>query len=217
MTVNYYINGVDFKTFGVKVTESYGLIGALKMKEPLTVNWPDHHGIVVDLASPRFDAREITLKCYLKAANSTDFISKSQSFIAAFQKQGTQRLLVDVYDVPQAKPLVYEVFLQDNIEITKKWRDSVMIGTFTIKLIEPEPVKTVYITESSNESITVESEKPVNIYWGDGSATYDVTTLTGAVEHSYSVTELHYIVITGIIDEISSITTGANQLWSKLQ
>ncbi|WGU70641.1 hypothetical protein QIU18_00335 [Capnocytophaga canimorsus] len=37
--------------------------------------------------------------------------------------------------------MVYEVYCKDAIEITKKWNDSTMVGTFDLKLIEPEPIK----------------------------------------------------------------------------
>jgi hypothetical protein len=67
-------------------------------------------------------------------------------------------------------------------------------------------------------SVTMEiiTTDPVNIYWGDGTVDYDVTTETGEVAHTYSVPGTYYIVITGIIENITAVTTGATLIWSKL-
>ena len=43
-----------------------------------------------------------------------------------------RRLVIDII-----KPL-YEVYCKDGA-ISKKWNDNLMVGTFKLKLIEPEP------------------------------------------------------------------------------
>ena len=53
-----------------------------------------------------------------------------------------------------------------------------MIGTFTLTLKEPEPIKKVYkyqrtSTSDKTVSFTLTSSKMLNIYWGDGSHTFD--------------------------------------------
>jgi len=221
MKVNYYINGVDFITYGVRVSGSSGLLSGLKMKKPVKVTWPDHHGEVVDLAAPRYESREIILDCFIRADNSTDFIVAMQTFLAAFQKSGLQRLMIDVDDDDvDRKPLVYEVYLEDDIDVTKKWKASQMIGTFTLKLLEPEPVKRVYKfvaeTESMSVTMTITTDDPVNIYWGDGGHEYDITTDSGQQSNEYTTEGTYYIVITGVIDNITDVTTTATLIWSKL-
>ena len=77
------------------------------------------------------------------------------------------------------KPLIYEVYAKDAIEVDKTWNDALMVGTFKLKLREPEPVKRVLkhirVGESTKTcEITLTSTKYVNIYWGDGSVDYDV-------------------------------------------
>jgi len=221
MKVYYYINGIDFATYGVKVSGSTGLLSALKMKEPLKVTWPDQHGEVVDLVAPRYEAREITLECFIKAANSTAFILAVQTFLAAFQKTGMQRLMIDVDDaVETRKPLLFEVYLQEDFEVKKKWNATHMIGTFTLKLREPEPVKRVYkfvaTAESLEVSIELTSADPINIYFGDGSSQLDVTTATGVVTHSFGSAGTYYLVLTGVIESIINVTTTATLVWSRL-
>lgn len=221
MTVSYYINGVNFTTYGVKVSGSRGLIDVLKMKEPDRITWPDHHGEVVDLAAPRYESREITLECWIKASNSTAFITAVQSFAAAFQQAGLQRLMVDVNDdSPSRKPLVYQVYLQDEISVSKRWSPASMIGSFTLKLREPEPVKRVYSFTAATGSMTVTmavaTSEPVNIYWGDGDDDLNADTSSGTISHTYSTAGTYYIILSGVIEDITSVTTTATLVWSRL-
>ncbi|KWW31666.1 MAG: Phage tail protein [bacterium P3] len=76
----------------------------------------------------------------MPADRKTDFIQKWNEFLSIFDSDGTQRLMVDVQPT---KPLVYEVYLEDEMDAEKRWSDSAMVGTFTIKLKEPDPVKRV--------------------------------------------------------------------------
>jgi hypothetical protein len=221
MTVSYYINGIAFTTYGVKVSGSKGLLNGLKMKEPLKVTWPDQHGEVVDLAAPRYEAREITLECFIKAASSTAFILAVQTFLAAFQKAGLQRLMIDVNDaVVTRKPLLYEVYIADGPDVTKKWNATLMIGTFSLNLREPEPVKRVYsfvaATGAMTVTITLTTTDPINIYLGDGTVQNDVLTATGQVSHTYTTAGTFYLVLTGVIDSISAVTTTATLVWTRL-
>lgn len=198
-------------------------MNALKMKEPLKVTWTDQHGDVVDLATPRYEARIITLECFIKAATPTAFILALQTFIAAFQKNGLQRLMIDVDDgVETRKPLLYEIYQCEDIEISKKWNQAKMIGTFTLKLREPEPVKKVYKFDANigtgvvTVNMTLTTTDPINIYWGDGQHIYDVTTSTGQVSRTYTATGTYYIVLTGVIENITTVTTNATEVWSRL-
>ena len=221
MTITYYINGVTFSSLGVGVSASRGIIDGLKLQEPKKTVWPDHHGEVVDLAAPRYQAREITLDCFIKAETATAFILAMQAFLAAFQKTGLQQLILEVNDgVVTRKPLIYMVYMESGVELTKKWSSVKMSGSFTLKLREPEPVKRVYsftaATGALTASVAVTTTEPVNIYWGDGSVTYDVTTASGAVTHPYAAAGLNYIVITGVIENVTGVTTGATLIWSKL-
>lgn len=221
MKVTYYINGTDFATYGVKVSGSRGLLDGLKMKDITRITWPDHHGEVVDLAAPRYESRTIHLECWIAASGSTAFILAVQSFLAAFQKSGLQRLMVDIDDSAAGrKPLVYEVYMEDVVDINKKWNETKMIGTFSITLKEPEPVKRVYSFEAESGALDVSflitTDEPVNIYWGDGDNDLNVDTDSGEVVHSYASEGLYYIILTGVIEDINSATTTATLVWSRL-
>lgn len=221
MKVTYYINGVTFDSLGVKVSGSKGLLDGLKLKDPVKVTWPDTHGEVVDLAAPRYESREIQLECFITAATPTAFILAAQAFVAAFQKAGLQRLMIDVNDGEATrKPLVYEVYLAEEVDFSKKWRASKMTGTFTLKLREPEPVKRVYKFVASagdmQVTMTITSAEPVNVYWGDGTSRMDVVTGTGQISRTYTTEGTFYIVITGVIENITNVVTTATLVWSRL-
>ena len=214
----YKVDGRDFKEFGVYVSASDGLLSRPKVKDPMTVNWDNYHGESVDLAHKYIEPRDITLSCFVKAESKMDFIKKVNEFQHLWDKHGTNRLLVDVHPV---KPLIYEVYSTDAIEVEKTWNDALMVGTFKLKLREPEPVKRVLkhirVGESTKTcEITLTSTKYVNIYWGDGSVDYDVAGKDLAVSHDYAENGDYFPVITGCIDEIESFTTNAIIVWERI-
>lgn len=218
MTVTYYLDGVDLATYGVRVSGSKGLFCRPKLKEPVKVKWPTYNGEAVDLRKRYYDSRDIELDCFIVASSDVEFISKANTFISLFDKSGTIRLSVVV---DGSEPIIYEVYSAEGIDINKEWRSSNMVGTFTLKLNEPEPLKKVLKytrTSVANKtvSITVTSAKLLNIYWGDGTHTYDVSGTALVVTHDYAANGTFYPVITGNIDEITSLTTTGTVVWSKL-
>ena len=117
--------------------------------------------------------------------------------------------------------MVYEVYCKDAIEIQKEWSDDLMVGTFKLKLIEPEPVKRVLKHIRVNDAtkactITLTSSKYVNIYWGDGSVDYDISGDSFKITHNYDVNGDYFPVVTGCIDEISSFETNAIIVWERI-
>lgn len=214
----YLLDGVNFKEYGVYVSGSDGVMNRPKMKAPATLNWDNYHGESVDLSHKFYESREITLSCFVKAESKMDFIKKITTFEQQFDKMGTNRLVIDVHPV---KPLIYEVYCKDAIEISKEWSDELMVGTFKLKLIEPEPVKRVLKHIRVNEStktctITLTSTKYVNIYWGDGSVDYDISGDAVKITHNYDVNGDYFPVVTGCIDEISSFETNAIIVWERI-
>ena len=211
MALNYSVNGVNFKDFGVYVSASSGLLDNTDMKEGLVMDWPGFHGEVVDLSAPRYETRQISLKCFSYATSSNDFIDKTRAFIAAFQKAGTQRLMLIVND----RVLVYEVYMDRSIGQDKKWSDGRMVGTFTLSLREPEPVKRVLkYSGTGSASITLTSTKPVNIYWGDGVSTKDVYGSNVSRSHGYGSGGDHYIIVSGVIEDITNFSSNASIVWN---
>lgn len=213
MDLNYTLNGTDFKEFGVYVTESNGILDNLKMKEPFTANWDNVHGEVIDLTRPRYEARDIVLKCFIKATGKDQFQDRVKEFIASFQKPGTQRLMIKAH---ATKPLVFECYVKESININKRWSDSTMVGTFELKLREPEPIKKVIkFIGPGTLNISYSSAKSTNIYWGDGTSVKDNF---GSVSKSknYSSAGEYYTLITGVIEDITGFSTNGIVTWAKL-
>lgn len=214
----YLLDGKDFKDFGVYVSGSDGIVSRPKLKSPASLKWDNYHGESVDLAHKFYESREITLSCFVKAETKMDFIKRVSEFEQQFDKVGTNRLTIDVHPV---KPLIYEVYCKDAIEISKEWSDDIMVGTFKLKLVEPEPVKRVLkhirVGESTKAcTIRMSTRKYVNIYWGDGSVDYDVCGDNVLVSHDYTTNGDYFPVITGCIEEITSFDTNAIVVWERI-
>lgn len=220
--VEYYIDGVNFKDFGVYVSDSKGIVGRLARKEALTVDWDNYHGIVRDKKRPRFKEREIELSCFIEASSRGAFVEWVQLFFKQFDGEGNHRLKIE-YDGP-AKPLVYEVELLEDTDVSKKWgsyNEELMVGTFTLKLTEDEPVKRVlrHIATDSDKTavVTVTSNKLLNIYWGDGTHTYNVHGTATNAAHTYTDNGEYDIVVAGVIEDIELFATNAIIVWNILK
>jgi hypothetical protein len=216
--LSYLIAGINFKEFGINVSESSGILDRPKLKSPFKVDWPDYHGEVIDLTRKRVEAREIELKCWMKADGKMDFVTKLNSFLEIFQTDGTQRLTIDIHPT---KPLLFEVYNESGISVSKRWNDKLMVGTFTLKLKEPDPVKRVVrhqrISEATkNLSITMTTAKAVTIYWGDGTKDMDVYGENITLSHNYNQTGTFYAVIGGVIEEITNFSTNGIVVWSRI-
>lgn len=207
--VKYYIDGVDFTTYGVHVSKSEGLLSRPRMKEPASMESDNNHGEIIDLSRRFYEVREITLRCFIKAANNTDLLTKFKQFSEVFDRNNTRQLLVSV---EASEPLAYQVYLKEGFDIDKTWGTYTVVGSFTLVLREPEPVKKVLkFTRTSNAaktvSITLTSTKDVNVYWGDQTRTVDVSGVNKTVTHDYQANGTYYIVIAGDIDKITALTT----------
>lgn len=214
----YTLDGVDFKEYGVYVSDSDGVVSRPKLKDMASVSWDNYHGEAVDLQHKFYEPREITLSCFIKANSKNDFITQLSKFEQQFDRKGTQRLVIDVHPI---KPLIYEVYCKDEINVSKKWNDKLMVGTFDLKLVEPEPVKRILkhirVGESTKTcTITITTTKLVNVYWGDGSVDYDISGDNLILSHVYETNGDFFPMITGCIDEITSFTTNAIVVWNKL-
>ena len=220
--MEYYLGGTNLRDYGIRVESSSGVVDLPKLKSPEAHDWPDYHGTVKDLSNKRYEEREITLECWLKASGKLDFIQRLNSFCGLLRQDGTQRLMISINPT---KPLVYEVYCEDGVAVSKKWRDDLMIGTFTLKLKEPDPVKRVIRHERTDDASTADlvvafkSDKMVNIYWGDGSVSHDVSgdhTQENAITHTYADEGVYHIIIGGVIEEMTDFDTTGTLIWNRL-
>lgn len=217
-SVQYLVDGVDFKDYGVYVSASDGILDRPKMKDPFTIASDYAHGERTFLNHKYLESRAITLSCFIKAASRSEFIAKVKAFESAWDAKGTNRLVINVV---RDKPLIYEVYVKDAIKIAKDWAEELMVGTFTLNLVEPEPVKRILKHYRNGEStkmisITITTRKDVNIYWGDGSVTEDVYGMDKTITHEYLADGEYYPVVTGCIDEITSFATNAIIVFAKI-
>lgn len=167
--VKYSINGKYFKDYGIYVSSSLGLLDALKRKPIKTYDWPEYHGESLDLTNPKFEAREIVLNCFIKGDNYQKMFDNFRNIVLSeFQKSGTQRLLVEPFGY---KALPFEVYLSDEVKIAKEFSEKTTIGVFSIKLIEPNPIKKVlYLTENTL-NLSYNSSKETEIFFVNGEKT----------------------------------------------
>lgn len=218
-SVNYFLDNYNLeKDFYTFVSASSGVVDALKRKESLKVSWDAEHGEVIDLAKPVFEARDITLECWMRANDKLDFAMKVRNLIDYFSQPGTRRLKIEI---DPTKPLVYEVFMPSGFEIEKRWNSSTMIGTFNLVLREPLPVKRVLRHIRSGEStktatVNITCSRLLTIFWGDGAVTRNVTGTNVTSTHDYAANGEYDIVIAGNIEDITTFNTTSIVVWSKL-
>lgn len=214
----YYISGINFENLSVGVSKCRGLLDKLKMKELKKYSWPEEHGEAVDLTNVYYEGRDIELDCFLWANNSMDFISKLNTFLGKFQDSSSKRLMIVI---DEAKPLVYEVYAPDLSSVEKEWSNTEMIGEFTLKLREPEPVKRVVKFTATEGNMTVNISftalKRFNAYFGDGEHLYDIYGLSQAISHTYKQAGTYYIILTGDLSFMLLLTTNGSVIWNKLQ
>lgn len=214
--IQYLIDNIDLKTYGVRVSDTEGLFDLPKMKKPLSVNWPDRHGEQVDVSQVRFEPRDITISCYMIAQGRTEFLIRVNEFAAGLLMSTGLKQLVVVYD--SNKPLTYMVYMPDglNIKRSTKWNAARHTGVFELKLREPEPVKKVLrftaLTGNMQVSLAFASNRQVTVHWGNKKSTA-TNTPSVSLTHTYQVAGTYYIVLTGVIEDINNLVTNATIIW----
>ena len=164
--VNYSLNGNVFRDFGVYVSESTNLVGLLEKKQINQYDWAEYHGISIDLQNIRFKEREIELKCFIRGENWEILFSNFRDMIIdQFSKKGTQRLVIDPMGF---KKLAYEVYMKDDVKLEKTFRKGVMYAEFTLRMIEPNPIKKILKTSLDSFRLKYSSPSETEIFPGDG-------------------------------------------------
>lgn len=218
--LEWYIDGVNLKEYGIRVESSQGLVDLPALKATPTIENDNYHGEMVDLSEKRYQPREITLNCWLKAKGKMDFTERVRKFYSHFDREGTARLMCSIHPT---KPLVFDVYSPEGVQPEKKWHDDMMIGTFAVKVREPDPVKRVVRHQrlgetSSTVSVAFKSNKLITVSWGDGEveSVYGDCTGENALTHTYANNGVYYVLIGGVIEEITDFTTNGIIVWQKL-
>lgn len=164
--VKYSLNGKSFKDFGVYVSDSLGLVGLLESKNITQYDWAEYHGIAPNLRKPKFKERTIELKCFIRGEDWEELFNSFMEFvIGEFSKSGTQRLHVEPFGF---KTLPYEVFMKDEVKPEKIFSTGEMFATFSLKFIEPNPIKKVLKTTLDTFSLSYDIDSETEIFFGDG-------------------------------------------------
>ena len=208
----YQLGHLNLNDLGVVVKSADGLFDLPAPRTRTEEQWADISGKMVDVKNaPTFESREIDLDCSMVCLSISDFVTKTQALRDLFLEPDLLRLTVTIGDTS----LYYLVYIRDSIEFDRKWGEGVILASFTLSLVEPEPFKRVYkATVAKNATVTAEltAVHPVNIEWGDGKVTYDATT--GKVSHVYAAAGDAVIIITGDIKQLESTITNATLIWT---
>ncbi len=164
--VNYSLNGYVFRDFGVYVSESINIVGMLEKKPLNQYDWAEYNGISVDLQNIRFKEREIELKCFIRSENWENLFENFRDIvIAQFSKKSTQRLVIDPMGY---KKLAYEVYMKDDVKLEKTFREGIMYAEFSLKMIEPNPIKKILKTSLDTLRLKYTAQSETEIFPGDG-------------------------------------------------
>ena len=210
-SVSYFLDEHNFLGYGVYVQASNGITTIPQIKEPLTYDWGTADGLDYHQDGVRYQERTIQLKCIMEANTFPELLNKALTFFSLLIANRTLRLRIMAGD----KALVYEVICKDEVSLVPDFsHQNKCVGTFTLRLIEPEPVKRV-LYGNGTCSITIKSKSPVNIYWGDGTHAFGVSgnDVSQTVSHSVSS---NYVIITGEPNDFTSFTSNFTTVWSRL-
>lgn len=137
----YRFRGYDFKgNWGVTVLSCDGNLSFLKRKGPTGHSWPDEDGeeafaLADDI---KFEARDISLTCLLRAEDKTTFLYRVNNLKSWIEAPGLQTLYIGTTGK------THNVHLVDggNFSMLTKWKTTgTMVGRFILKFREPLPVR----------------------------------------------------------------------------
>lgn len=204
--VKYSLNGKYFKDFDVYVSESIGLVGLLESKNITQYDWAEYHGIAPDLRKPKFKERTLELKCFIRGNNWEELFNNFMTFvIGEFSKPGTQRIHIEPFGY---KVLPYEVFMKDEVKPEKQFYDGEMFATFSLKFIEPNPIKRVLKTTLDTFKLSYDIDSETEIFFGDGTKQTgrgNVSLTKDYSKPSYENSGLSLVSPSGVNDQIYEV------------
>lgn len=218
--VKYYLRGVDLSSLGVHISSSRGIIGRPKPQERTSLQWAGYDGVEVDTERPRLSPRNIELNCFVEAGTRAQFMERINRLSALLDSGKLLELRIELKGTQEPIILIYYVYDSEGVNVQQDWDTQRAIGTFNLKLIEPEPTKRIleFKARANARTLTISatSSKYITIYWGDGSEPEHIIG-TQSAQHTYDNHATYYPTITGDIDNITAFTANNTRtLWSKL-
>lgn len=217
--IKYYYDNRSFDTYDVVVKASTGMLDVPERKEMPTFEWADMNGHIVDTtARPRYKERIIELQCSMYATSAAAFTRQMRAFASMFRHEGLRPLKVEIPGL--LYPLFYLVYAKGGITINKRWSENTMVGTFSLKFEEPEPMKIVY-SGNGNVEFEITFKKmgdTVNVFWGHGETDYDITAVEDmqTVTINHTVDNARIIIITGDVEYATITAKHATEIWNLL-
>lgn len=222
--INYYLNGIDTRTFGIHVSAAKGLLSIPERKDGISHSYDDEHGISADVSACYVKERKFTLSCFTDKLSATDFAATLNTFKLWLLEAGVFQFRADLGG---GSPLVYMVYWSGKCDITAHYDAAKRVGTFDLQLVEPEPLKRVWeiVSSAVNQEVEVSLEsgptdKHYNIYWGDGSVTYD-QSVGDVPTHVYAAIGTYYIVLSNVSNSLVTLVSGdthteGSEIWNSL-
>lgn len=136
MNITYSFDGLSFKTYGVSVSKSKGWFGQPARKKPEIYNYPEESGFVADLETVAYEARKITLECYIKSSSASEIINNFNAFTGAILGKTDTKVLT--ISIPTVYSISYYVYIDEPIELDVKISGGKNVGTFKLVFVEPE-------------------------------------------------------------------------------
>jgi hypothetical protein len=201
MGLKWSINGRDFADFGINVQESKGVLDKLKPRERNSYTWAEYHGKQIDLSKPYYESREIELQCWLKASDSNRLTENFNSFLSLFDTKSTKRFTIEPFG---NKEYAYEVLLNGPSELSKEFREGEMYGSFTLKLLEPNPIKKILKTTLDTFKLSYEIDSETEIFFGDGTKQTGRGNVSLTKDYSvpsYENSGLSLVSVSGVNDQ----------------
>lgn len=140
MKITYRYNGVNLKDYGVSVSKGKGFLGAPSRKEPKKYEYPDEHGYSPDLTNVVWDARTITLDCYIVADSAVELSMMYNKFTE--DVLGVTSLVMFTVEIEGVMLYISNVYGSNITEINKEFSKGKNVGTFTVELIDPHGIGT---------------------------------------------------------------------------
>jgi hypothetical protein len=137
----WYLDGMDvWNNFAIGIKDgTAGFLQTPEKKESITHDWPDQHGVDVDLSKIFFKSRDISLRCWLITETEIEFWTKRNAFIQQLAKPGLRRISITAHGGKS-----YYVFYKSCSEYTqlkslKGIASNMVVHDFTIVVTEPQP------------------------------------------------------------------------------
>lgn len=200
MQKGYLLDGLDLVSeYGIYIMKVSGFLDLPKRKGETEYDWEDEDGVeaFTDAADIFWDARDVRLKCFIKATSRADFLTKLNAFKAKLISSGLHTIKLSYGS------MVYNVYFRDKsaLRLLTQWNGDKLIGKFYIPLREPRPViaPTFVFVTAPNGGESWEQGEFENIIWGtsgsgnvkievsiDGGINWETVTLSTANDGSFS-------------------------------